>query len=271
MRLLILYWNELSFQDGADPNVDDEAWANRARAAFDAFHDACNYQPAVRISVAKGSFHAQHFGRSLLSWLEHWLGRDRLRRIKARAVQPLEVDEPQGHQLACEVHRDNQIGEGLTRAHLSDSWVWSLGNTAAGTDTPLIEAKKHVLDEEGDVIESQVQIANLADIEHARHWRERITVWGCEISDNCVVGDVAGNRIIMYPLDHGYPHVHVESPDFRNRTFKYRIDKFESLNDTPAQLDSVMRLWVHQHSHSLLQSWRRCSNGQHPLKVATDT
>jgi hypothetical protein len=265
VRTLILYWNELSFSNAED--VGGEVWARRAADAFEAFQRVCTYRSNSRISVFKGAFHAVHRDRTLLSWLEEWLGRDRLRRIKTRAVQPTQEAGLAVDQLECEVRRDGRLGEGLTRAHLAESWVWSLGNTTGWTGAPVIAAQEVSLTADGAIAEGPVEVMNLADAGHAQHWEERISAWGREVSESCVIADVEGNRVIMYPLDHGYPHVHVESPRFGRRMFKYRVDRFESLTDSPERLDSIIKPWVQQHVDALMESWRRCSKGRHPLKI----
>ncbi len=268
MRTLILYWNEISIPEGSGLSGGDGVlWRNRAIAAFEAILAACKYHPNARISVFKGEFQAVYLDRTLLSWLEEWLGRDRVTWIKGRAIQVEKEAETALDHFGCEVRCNGVAGGGITRAHLMGSWVWSLGNEDTGTNREVIAGEKWSLDEDGELVQGAIEVMNLAERVHSDRWREVITAWGQEVSESCVIGHVEGNCVIMYPLDHGYPHIHVVSPTFGNRTFKYRVNPFECLNSAPHPLDSVLRPWVEQHLPVLMESWRRCSEGKHPLKI----
>ena len=72
----------------------------------------------------------------------------------------------------------------------------------------------------------------------------------------------------MYPLDHGYAHVHVHARDEPVLNAKYRVDKFEPLTGrNPPGLDGLMESWIAEHRELLLQSWVRCQAGKLPLQL----
>lgn len=269
MNPLVLYWNDLSFPDELIEGEfsQDGPWAVRAKHAFVALQRAFRCQQQARISVVKGEFHAVVQGKPLLSWLELWLGKDRVRRILGRAIQPINYPEGHGDTLICDVKVGERVGDGVTRAHLANSWVWSLGNEPTASHSHIIPANAYELNGNGDVVTEGVEIRNLASEAHAAHWEDAMAGWGKQWSRNCVIGIVSGHQVIMYPLDHGYPHIHVKSTNPPVQSYKFRIDKFGALTDSPVALTASIGTWVGEHANSLMESWRRCQKGMHPLSI----
>lgn len=272
MKPLYVYWNDLSLHGEIVEGElgKDGPWALRAQFAFDALLQVLHLQSKARVSIAKGHLHAELLNRTLLPWLELWLGRDKLRWFKSRIVQPLDLDEPPLHELFAEVTVDKKYGEGITRAHISRSWVWSLGFEVTKSHAATIPATELTLDESGEENRIDILVSNLATMEHAKHWEDTLSSWGIDGADNCIIGDVSGNQILMYPLDHGYPHIHVKYSVAPERSIKYRVDEFEALTTSPADLDVLISPWVEKNLEILLESWRRCKKGLHPLKIQNE-
>lgn len=269
MRLLILYWNELSIPNDLSEGElgANGPWAARALSLYESLRAAWRIQPHARLSVKKGQFHGLIMARPLLSWLELWLGREKVRFIKLNSIQPqLDLEEPI-HDLACEVDFNGQVGEGLTRAYLAESWVWSLGHEDTGSHESTILATKLILDNAGDTVSEDVVVMNIAEQSHVQHWENAIAGWDEQESPSSVVGCVSGNQVLMYPLDHGYSHIHIKVPGQRISSIKYRVDSCTPLCGTTAALDSLMIPWIRQHSDILMESWRRCQIGLHPLRI----
>jgi hypothetical protein len=269
LRTPILFWNELSFPDNIRPEElgTGGPWCARARESLDGLLTAFGLQSRARVSVPKGTIHASFAGKPFIAWLQECLGRDGTRKILGRVIQPnLFPDPEQG--FLCELRLEARVGEGLKKAHLSDSWVWSLGCKETLCMGATIETLEYRVNSDGDESEAKAVVRNLANSDHTDHWQDLLISWGLVESPNAVVAEHQGYRVVIYPYDHGYPHIHLKKQD--QPDYKYRIDKFEPLTNSPKALDDAMGLWVAEHSASLLESWRRSQKGLRPLKVASE-
>jgi len=266
-RLLLLHWNELSIPaeiTAAELNADPR-WAQFAQLSLSAFLEVLTVRPDCRLSFTKGTFHGQVADRPLQSWLEVWLGKERWRKLRSRAVQPSAQSLMPAHSLECELTCNGRHGEGITRAYIADSWTLSLGSEVNGFTDHQIRAVKTTIDSDGQV---NVDVPNLADSKHVGQWSGDLAVWGQIVSTNHVVAKLDRYSIIMYPLDHGYPHVHVHVQDDPKLNAKYRVDFFEPLTSKrPVGLDAVMETWIEQRRDHLVRSWARCQAGGFPLKL----
>ncbi|WP_341908513.1 hypothetical protein [Polaromonas sp. YR568] len=266
-RTLLLHWNEISVPEDATPEdlERNAAWSELARSAFESFFRAQKARPDVRLSFSRGVFHGHVAGRPFQGWLEHWLGKERVQKLKARAVQPFHYAPVPVEQLDCELSVRGRSGEGITRAHLAESWAWSLGVPETGAAGDAIFADKMTIDGDGT---TQVAVRNLATAPHGERWAQELVEWGLHPSANHTIAEFDGLRIIMYPLDHGYAHVHVRACNEPSLNAKYRVDKFEPLTDmNPPGLDTLMESWIVKHRELLLQSWLRCQAGKLPLQL----
>lgn len=266
-RLLLLHWNEISVPHNATPEdlETNPRWAQLARSAMDEFFKAQKLRPDVRVSFSRGLFHGLVAGRPLQSWLELWLGKERAQKLKGRVVQPLQLGMPPIEALDCELSVLGRPGEGVTRAHLADTWAWSLALPETGAIDPIIRAERLSI---GHDEVTQVEVRNLASDSHTDGWADELAAWGLTVSTNHVIAQVDGHLFIMYPLDHGHAHLHVHAQDAPSLNAKYRIDKFEALtNRNPAGLDAKMETWIAEHRDDLLKSWSRCQAGKFPLKL----
>lgn len=268
-RLLVLHWNEICIPTNTtladlEENV---VWPEMARCAFESFFLSQKIRADARISFSRGLFHEHVAGRSYKSWLEKWLGKDKFRKLKLRAVQPMrqmQQMEPL-HSLDCELSVDGRPGEGITRAHLMDSWTVSLGVQGTESSNCQITALKTNIEDNADI---EVLVRNLAKTTHSESWRNELVAWGTQLANNFIISEFNGYLIIMYPLDHGYPHLHVKVHANPALNAKYRVDRFEPLtSNNPRGLDELMEAWIAEHHESLQRSWCRCQTGKHPLRI----
>lgn len=266
-RPFFIYWNELSFPEEIkiDDLIKNSEWKKKATAAMQALLNAISTRSDCRISFSKGAFLHNIGDRPLQNWLEEWVGKDALRRLKARAVHPSTFEKSPAHDLECELICLNRSGEGLTRAHLAESWTWSLGDPNLSNNNHSIDAKKITINSKDD---SAVKVSNIATQEHFKYWTLHFDSWGKTIAKGHIICRLGSYEIIMYPFDHGYAHVHVHAVDMPSLNAKYRIDLFDPLtNNRPAGLDNLVRPWMEKNRDSLLASWARCQNGGYPLQI----
>jgi hypothetical protein len=180
-------------------------------------------------------------------------------------VQPTSSILPPAHVLECELTCNGRWGEGITRAHIGETWAWSIGSEATGSAGESIRAVKTTIDA---METTDVEVANLAAKQHFERWVDDLLVWGELVSNNHVIAELERYLIIMYPLDHGYPHIHVHARDDDRLNAKYRVDFFEPLtNGNPAGLDVLIEQWIVLRRDQLLHSWDRCQAGSFPLKL----
>jgi len=197
--------------------------------------------------------------------MDNWLGRDRWRKLRLNSIQPTAPTHQPTHTLDCELQCNGIGGEGLTRAYISDSWAWSLATTSTHSNEHKIDAKKTSIEQEP---EREVEVKNLASEKHVAHWTEKLGSWGEQLSNNHVIANIDRYIVVMYPLDHGHPHIHIRSLDDAQLNAKYRIDEFEPLTNKQSKtLDQTIQRWVERNHTLLTQSWTRCSAGNFPLKV----
>ena len=136
---------------------------------------------------------------------------------------------------------------------------------AMGSAEDEIQAEKTTIHNNACI---QVSVRNLACVPHGERWADEFAEWGMRPSENHVIAEVDGFLVIMYPLDHGYAHVHVQARDEPSLNAKYRVDKFEPLTTrNPPGLDGMMGAWIAQHHGVLIQSWARCQAGKFPLQL----
>lgn len=266
-RLLLIHWNELSIPAHvtADQLETDPRWKQLALSALQALLEVLKARPDCRISFTRGILHGHVGDRPLQSWLETWLGKDKWRKLRGRAVQPTATVFAPAHTLECELSCNGRCGEGITRAHIAETWAWSIGSEDTGSAGDSIRAVKTTIhaDEATDV-----EVSNLASQQHFNLWLDDLLGWGQAVSSNHVISDFEGYKVIMYPFDHGYPHIHVHAHDDERLNAKYRVDVFEPLTkQRPAGLDAMMETWIEERRGQLIESWRRCQAGLFPIKI----
>lgn len=266
MRPLVIYFNELSSPCAVPDNTVGAEWRERAKTLFDCVREISRRQAQFDLAFVAGHWHCLVDAKPLSQWIKQWIG-DRdyqwlLLRVKnvAASVQD------------CEVNVENQKAHGLTHAHLAGSWALSFPLANPLWLAAEVAAKEICLVADR-LTERECAIRNLGTAEHIRHWGQELTDWGRVLAGNNVIATIAGYPLMMYPNDHGYPHVHLVDPsniiDGRKGTLaKYRIDPFERMEGHP-RWDSEIRPWIERYRAELLRSWQRCVEGDHPDRIGT--
>jgi hypothetical protein len=267
----LIFWNELSFikQGSGFQTEESGEWRSRALQSFEALKAIFTLREDCRFIVVRGSLNLSIGERPLQSWLEEWLGKDRVRKLKGKliAIDSLEKLNPI-HEFDCEISCQEQRGEGLTRAYVLQSWVWSIGSAAALCHENTISANKTLI---SSTLAETVAIPNLACEQHVNYWRADLESWGNEISPSSVIAKVGEYQVVMYPFDHWPPHIHVSPHSDPGTYFRYRIDEFKLLPPVwkarPNGLDSQIERWIDDNREDLMRSWQRCERGDMPLKL----
>lgn len=263
-RILPIHWNELSFSaDITAEELQSQAWRDNAVAVANALREVIKDRPHCRISFSRGLLNFNLGGKPFHTWLEYWLGKDLYRRLRSAAIQPIVDQFPELHSLDCELYCNERAGDGITRAYINESWTWSIGHEGQAS-MQYIDAVKSSL----NMPDSEVQVQNIANQHHSRAWHEQMALWGQTASQNHQICTYQGYQIIMYPLDHGYPHIHIKRADMPELNAKYRVDVAEELTENSIELNGIILPWVISNQVALLESWRRCQSGKYPLRIS---
>lgn len=269
-RPFFIHWNELSFGIGTDESapISTVVLGLRVSQAFKTFQAVLKIRSDCRLLVQRGTLSSLIMGRPYGNWIEQFLGKDGFRRLRSKISQPEDDTEALDmHELDCELSCGKLRGEGLTRAHLASSWVWSFGSVEAQCDGTVVSAEK-ILISSAEVI--VVEVPNLAILDHAAHWNLQLENWGRTVAASSIIAIVEGYQFIMYPSDHWPPHLHVHMSSIPWLNAKYRIDKFEVLNpekNRPSGLDNLVENWISKNIANLMVSWERCKRGDMPLRI----
>lgn len=272
MRLLILYWNELSFSESISAAEIGAAtlWREHALEAFAALQLALRQRPGSKVFFPSGAFKQHEYvaGKPLLSVLEDLLGRERVRKLKANIVQPVQSQETPIESLDFELECAGRRGNGITLAHHVQSWAWSIGGELNSFSDKSIAAVKQFA---AHAHSEEVLVNNIAKREHAEDWQVQMASWGATAASGHVICELGDYQIIMYPLDHGFPHLHVHRLDGAPLDAKYRVDNGEPLTKLPPpDLHALMNRFIARYRQELLTSWSRCQLGEYPLKLQPD-
>jgi len=261
---LVLYFNEYSCP-GRDPAPDAAGvWQSWALTLWEGLREVRRYQAQYWVSFPSEQWHAICHGKPLSAWLQLWLGRDRYRWLLA-----LVRNHSNSPDLCREVYYDDQHALGMTLALLGETWVFSFPKSDSPWLEPRLSAREVVLDESNGMLrEEDCEILHIACRQHAEYWREQLADVGRIVAEANEITQMQRNSIDMYPLDHGYPHVHLVERLWPRRTLaKFRIDRFARLEGR-SEWDHAMERWIEAHREELLLSWARCQRGGHPYRVA---
>lgn len=264
MRPLMIYFNELS-SPCAEPDITPGAeWRERATTVFQCVREISRRQEDFDLAFVTGHWHGLSGGKPLSQWIKHWIGKGNYQWLLSRVknVAPPALD--------CEVRFQNRKADGLTHAHLAESWVLSFPLPNSSWLVPDVAVIELCLGTDG-LSERECVIKNLGAVDHVRHWGQELADWGRDLASNNVIATIAGFPLMMYPNDHGYAHVHLVDPSMtkegRKCTLaKYRIDQFERMEGHP-RWDSEIRPWIERHRTDLLIAWERCQQGGHPVQI----
>lgn len=266
MQPLVLYLNELSAPPAEIPPEECVKWKEWALTLFACLRQVSRHQPEMEVAFPRGSWHVLCGNKPLSVWVGECLGKTNFQWFlsKVRNVPPAENQD-------TDVYFDGQRAIGLTLSHLSESWAISFPIADSPWLSYSVTAIEYLL--EGEVIaERTCTIKHLANVAHVHHWQHDLADWDKELANNNTIWTLAGYPIQMYPMDHGYPHVHLIDPQVldlngRPKTLaKYRIDRFERMEGPPSW-DNRMGEWIERHREQLIRCWERCKRGGHPYCI----
>jgi hypothetical protein len=267
MRELVLGFNELSV---VPTEIDTLHKGERcAVLLFECLKTVAKVRAAFAVVFAPGSLDKILCGeqaRPLRALLRSTLGNDRFTWLIGHLR-----NAPMDAALDREVQIAGESGFGLLLAHLSESWSVSLLPTPPKWDQVEIDALKVCLEEVG-ILESQCTVRHVARPDHVAHWKNQLVEYGFEADGSNVIAKLGDLDVEMYPLDHGYPHIHLvdRRPDGTSRrpvtVAKYRIDKFERMEGGP-RYDSELKEFTCRNREHLMRSWNACQRGEHPFQL----
>jgi len=261
LRPLIVYLNERSLCANATVGAGEYELKAAADQLWRGLRVARRERRELSLAVTSADWHAQLLNLPFSVQMRRWLGADRY-------TQLLGILRHSEHTLASiEVAHSGTVSAGLTLALIANSWAISLVRAMSPWAGTTIRARRFELLDNGNAAEEDCDVRNIGTEAHGVYWTETIQGWGQAEAANNELALVAEHVVEMYPLDHGYPHVHLVSRNPPGRTVaKYRVDVFSRLEGLP-DFDNAMRNWIEEHREALLQSWLRCQKGQHPYRL----
>ncbi|MBV5347354.1 DUF4160 domain-containing protein [bacterium] len=252
MRPLPIYFNELSSPCTVPDNTPGAEWQAWATMLFTCVREVSRRKIELDVVFIAGHWHGLAGTKPLSQWIKQWIGNDNFKWLLSR------VRNVAASTQDCEVSFENKKADGLTHAHVAGSWAFSFPVPDSPWLAPQVAATEHCLGVDG-LDEHQCAIRNLGTSDHVRHWRQELEDWGRVLAGNNVISSISGYPLLMYPNDHGYPHVHLVDPDIikegrKGTLAKYRVDVFERM-EGPPRWDSEVRPWIERHRADLLSSW----------------
>lgn len=262
MQPLNLYFNELSAPPPDITAQELRSWPPWALSLIATLKKVRQTKLEYTLVFQPGHFHATYANKPLSVWLREWVSKDQYRWILGK-IRDVSQDQAG---LLYQVYFQDQQTIGLTLASIAKSWAFSFPVLASPwLDSTVVTTEYR---ESGDdVIERSCTIMHLSNEQHVLHWQQEMSDWGRDIANNNTITRIAGYPIVMYPLDHGYPHVHIVDPHHFKTLAKFRVDQFEQMGGPP-QWDANIKVLIDRNQDELIQSWKRCQCGDHPYQVA---
>jgi len=240
-----------------------------ARQFYECIRASVVIREDVEVWLAPGALDAIVCGsqaKPMRAMLRIALGNDRFAWLIGR-FRNLQIDEL----LECEMKVNGEASLGLLFSHSKESWSVSLLPNPPEWDQVNIDAL-HICLLNGNLSERQCSIRHIARVEHVEHWSEQIAEYGFESDGSNVIAQCAELDVDMYPLDHGYPHIHLVNRRADGVTrkpvtvAKYRIDLFERMEGEP-RYDSAALEFVTRNRAHLMSCWEACRRGEHPFQL----
>jgi len=263
MRSLIIYFNEYSSPDSISDNQGLENLRRWFLLLWAQIDNIRKIRTDYKLSISTLQWNEILFDKPLFIWFEHWLSRDQFRWLLSKTID----NQDEVPDLFSEVYFNNRPARGLTRAHLSQSWAFSFPQENSPWLEPIINCREIRIDEQGNSGEADCIIKHISKSPHVNHWQSELADYGKIVASTNVISSIQGHSVVMYPLDHSYPHLHlVENSTPRRTIAKYRIDVFERMEGTK-EFDKIMCEWITDKNSELLRSWERCKRGGHPYSI----
>lgn len=257
MQQFVLFFNELSCQA---PGLSLMAIKSHLLTSIEALRAlvALRSNVALRIStriseIVVGDLSAP-LGKILSSERDERLFLFRRMDLDPGSLAAAGVDE----EVCC----NSKVGIGLSRASWEKSLVLSIGHEAPWSEH-LIPAIKHSLDAQGMLLNTSIEVGNIAKQAHVECWKREITDYGLDLSKTSLLFRGNGFVLRMYFKDHDPPHLHVyeRSDDVKTLLAKVCINNCDILY---GRLDSGKRKeivrYINEKRSELLENWRTNQN-----------
>lgn len=266
MPALTIFYNENSSppQDLTDEEL--QQWFVISRELYQCLKQAQEIQPDIGINFPPELLFAITNNSTLHELLKTWLGVDKYSWLQSRlSITPFPLDSN------FEIQLNGNAVPGFSCAFKADSWTFSFPIGSSAWLNPSINAQQVII-AGNNTTSTACNIRNLALSDHAVHWQQEIVGWALQIVNDNIIGEYDNYLIVMYPRDHGHPHVHLvergvyNALNHRKTLAKYRVDQFERMEGRPTW-DTGIRAWIEGNRQSLLRSWAHCLKGGHPYKI----
>lgn len=268
MQPLIIFYNEHSSPPTTLPQGENIRWKSFALELFSCLRKTNQLQPKLNINFPNNSWHEIYEGKPLSVWIKEWLGKDKYEWLLLKMIKNT-ISENETN----DIYYNDIRAVGLTCSFFTASWVFSFPEADSPWASPSINASEYYLNPDNEKIKIRAcTINNLAQDEHVEHWKNELEDWGLEIAESNIIAYLDALPIVMYPNDHGYPHIHLINPNqydqnnHRKTLAKFRIDNNERIEGKP-KWDTQIKEWINNNKELLLRSWNRCKKGGHPYRV----
>lgn len=270
MRRLFLCLNELSMPKEGIAVNEVQVWREYALAMTRCLLKVASTRPAFSVVVPEGALSVTIAGKPFRVWLSEWMGKKNYTWLQTK-IKP---GPPSEESLEIEVLFQNTPSQGLTLAHLNQTWAVSLAGEGTAWASHTLDATLQELLADASFQESNCTIKHLGSDDHSDFWAIELGVWGAAAAADYVIGHMGDLDIVMYPNDHAPPHIHLVDAKGKigpkqATVGKYRIDKFGVL-EAHLPSDAKMRSWVEDHNPQLLASWKGCQIGKPPIRISVE-
>lgn len=260
---LIIYLNELSCRNCC---LDVDGWRVHVKNAIFAIRDACRLRDDIALNLLC-PFGGVMFGGENVTFAQLFRGRNNELSILLNVLDRSTTCPSLPNEKDVVVGGDS--GKGLGLAHASASFVLSVGHSRPWTSF-VISAFECTLSAENGLIESAIDVNNLATPAHVVHWNEKIVNYGRTIAASSLLHRGGTFFVRMHLGDHNPPHVHIYQhvDDTSNCLAKVDIETGDFMSGSlgGGMRREILR-FISENRLRLMDGWRRCCAGQLPLEI----
>ena len=161
-------------------------------------------------------------------------------------------------------------GVGLLRAVENKSAILSFAFRQVWDD-PKLQVTHIEVDESENVVSRDIEVPNLAKLEHVKTNHVFIQELGTDLSSSSIVHESEDFVLRMYFNDHDPPHFHVMGQHDSSETLaRFRIDNLDQLTQCAGLRPGLRRKvvdWAESRKDALMQCWRDCRQHRHPARL----
>lgn len=169
-----------------------------------------------------------------------------------------------------EVRFQDRVGIGLLQAVRNQSAVLSFALNITW-EVLFLAAKHSRLDDSANVVPVDVEIPNIAKLEHVTAHEDLIRNYGHDLSSSSVIFACQDFVIRMYFNDHPLPHFHVMSQEDSSQTLaRFSIQTLDQMEQSgwlrPAIRKRIIE-WASPQKAALMNCWDDCRRHRHPARL----